>query len=93
MLARLPAVFQHIDIRAAGIFQRIRQDWHAVVGPVVVDGLREGGDIAGEPGRGDGDGPEGVAEDVSKRSSLEVKRSTVNRTGPAVIKVLLSLVG
>jgi hypothetical protein len=41
MLTRLSTVAQDVLIRAAGIFQGVSQDGHAVEGTVVVDGLGE----------------------------------------------------
>lgn len=40
---------EEMGVRASRFFQRVRQDWQAVEGPVVVDGLGDLGDGAVVP--------------------------------------------
>src|SRR5438132_1130557 len=61
MLARLPAMVQDVGVGAAGIFEGVAQDWHAVEGFVLVDRLGKVNDAGGEPCGGDDHGTEGIA--------------------------------
>ena len=66
MLAGLAAVVKDVRIGAAGVFERVAEDGHPVEGPAVVDGLCQRDDGGRLPGGIDGDGAEGVAEDVAE---------------------------
>jgi hypothetical protein len=61
------AVGEDVRVVAAGVFEGIGQDRHAVEGTVVVDAASERDDGGREPGGIDGDGPEGIAEDVAEQ--------------------------
>jgi hypothetical protein len=66
-------VVQEVGISKARVFQGIRQDWHPVEGTLVVDGLGDLGDCAVIPveaGGADGNGVEGVAENVAEEGGL-----------------------
>ncbi len=76
MLAGLAAVIQNVGVGAAGFFKGIGQDGHTVEGTLIVDGL---GDflhravVLGQPRAMDGDGAEGIAEDVTEGAALATK--------------------
>ncbi len=65
VLPRFPAVEQEIGVRAAGFFERIREDRQTVEGAFPIDGGSEGHGGRREPGGIGDDGAEGVAEDVA----------------------------
>src|SRR5262245_32137852 len=62
VLGRLPAVLEDVGVVAAGVFERVGEDWHPLEGAVIVDGLSESDGVGGAPGRIERDGTEGVAE-------------------------------
>src|SRR5262249_2400638 len=70
MLAARATMLQDVGIVAAGLFQRVAENRHALEGPPVVDSLGEGDDVGGAPNRIDGHGTERVAENVTEESSL-----------------------
>jgi hypothetical protein len=69
MDAWLPAVVQDVLVRAAGVFQSVGQDGHAVEGAVGVNRLGDGGDGGGQPGALEGDGTEGVSGNVNNEAT------------------------
>ena len=60
VLARLPAVVQDVGVVAAGVFEGVGEDGQAIEGTFVVDGLSQGGDVAGEPRLFDSHGTEWI---------------------------------
>src|SRR5262249_43800714 len=67
MLAGLAAVVQDVGVIAGGVFEGVGEDGKTVEGAVIVDGLGQCGDVRRSPGRIDGDGTEGVAEELTKQ--------------------------
>jgi hypothetical protein len=59
VLARFPTVEQEVGVRAAGFFERIREDWQAVEAAILIDGIGDG-----DSGRGE---PCGIGDDGSER--------------------------
>ncbi len=66
MLPRPAAVVQDVFVVAAGVLKGVGEDGHVVEGTIGVDAIGEGEDGWREPGGGDGDGTEGVAENLQK---------------------------
>ena len=79
MIPRLPAVQQHIRIRAAGFFEGIRKDRQAIEGAILVERGGDGDDGRREPcGIGD-DGTEGIVtnyveENMSNKFNIRKSR-------------------
>jgi hypothetical protein len=65
MLSRLSAVVQDVFVVAPGILKGIGKDGHSVKGSLVVDAIGEGKYGGSEPRGVEGDGAEGIAEDVN----------------------------
>src|ERR1700728_2699071 len=61
---------EDVLVRAAGVFEGISQDGHAVESTVVVDGLGQAGDAGREPRAVERDGAEGVAKYAAEDSGL-----------------------
>src|SRR5262249_18322749 len=74
VLAGLPAMVEDVAVSAAGVFQRVGQDRHAVEGAFLVDRRGETGEIAGLPGGIDDHGAEGVAEDITDQVTVLGRR-------------------
>ena len=70
MLARLTAMVQDVGVGAATFFKGVGKDRHSVKCFFIVDRLGEVLNGGGEPDGVEGDGAEGVAEDVAKQSGL-----------------------
>ncbi|HEV3436887.1 MAG TPA: hypothetical protein VG122_05990 [Gemmata sp.] len=66
MLARLSAVVQDVGIVATDILKGIGKDGHSVEGSLFVDASCKSNNGGSEPRVVDGDGAEGVAENVAK---------------------------
>src|SRR5262249_12988349 len=64
-----PAVAQNIRVKAASVFEGIRQDRQTVEGPALVDGLGEAGHVGRSPGGVDTYRVEGVAEEVTDQGA------------------------
>ena len=67
---RSSAVVENIGVFAPGILESVGEDRKAVEGSIGVDAFGEGKDGRGEPGWVEGDGAEGVAEDVPNERHL-----------------------
>jgi hypothetical protein len=70
MRAVAPAMGEHIRVVATGFLQRVGQDWQAAERAIGVDAVGEREDRGRAPARIDGDGAEGIAEDVSDELGL-----------------------
>jgi hypothetical protein len=81
MRAWAPAVVKDFPARTPRLLQGVGQDRQLVEGPVVVDGLGEVEDGGRSPGRVEGHGAEGVAEDVSEKLNLNQGLSLSNVLG------------
>src|SRR5262245_38259109 len=64
------AVVQDVGVVAPGLFEGVRENRHPVERPLGVDAVGERDDRFGEPTGIEGDGAEGVAEDLSNQESL-----------------------
>ena len=65
MLARLSAVVQDVVVVATSVLKGVGKNQHSVKGTLLVNAFRKDANVGREPGRIDGNGTEGVAEDVS----------------------------
>ena len=63
--AWLATMGEYLGVITPGNFQGVGQHREMVEGTVIVDCAGQGGDVRGQPCQVDGDGTEGVAEDVS----------------------------
>jgi hypothetical protein len=70
VFARLPAVVQDVGVVASGVLERIGQDRHPVECSLSVDAFSQSDGGFGTPRSFNGDGAEGIAEDVSEEVAL-----------------------
>src|SRR4051812_43248989 len=88
MLTRLTAVVEDVFVVATGVLKCIGEDRHPVKGTLLVDVFGKSDDGGSQPRRVDGDGAEGVAEDVSQQRTLRllltVEVINLRRTGLCV---------
>src|ERR1700722_3430500 len=73
MLSWLSQVVQEALVVASGAFQGVRQEGQTVEGPVGVRLFGQVLDCGGQPGRGEFQRLEGVAEDAAEESGLPIK--------------------
>src|SRR5688572_10450744 len=64
------AVCQEVGAGAAGLLQRVCQNWHVLKAALVVDGLGHGGDVGSAPEGVEGDGAKWVSENVTDQLAL-----------------------
>src|SRR5262249_11763869 len=69
--SRSAAMAQDVRVAATRFRKSVGQFWHPLEGTVIVDGLGLGFHFGGEPSVGDG--AEGVAEDVSEKTTLDCR--------------------
>ena len=71
MLGLRSEMGEHLGVVASCFLKSITQDWHAVEGPFVVDGLGERQDVRRQPSWVDRQRTKRVAEDVTHQISLD----------------------
>ena len=86
MLAGLSAMIQDRLITTPDTLQSIGQIGHSVEGSIVVHGLGEPDNAEGSPRRVEVDGPERIAEDVTKQDDLVFYFAIVKLVGVSQIQ-------